>query len=172
MSQPLPSFSMLPPPLPQPAHPQQLQPSHSTIKPQYQPSPSTNHTPISTNQSQFQPPISTQPLLPSTPPWAVMMPPPTLSPRRLISEIMSQFSKEKDAGRVAVHLAQFYFFGESVIAKTTAARLDPIQMEEIKHLIISKFAGNRSMADKEDLWRRCRVAIGQKCKLLRAKKGS
>ena len=57
------------------------------------------------------------------------------------------------------------------MATTTAARLDPTIMEEIKQLIVSKFAEKRSMADKEELWRRCRVAIGQKCKQLRVKKG-
>ena len=33
------------------------------------------------------------------------------------------------------------------MAKTTAARLNPIKMEDMKHLIISKLAENRSVAD-------------------------
>ena len=45
---------------------------------------------------------------------------------------MKRYSKERDAGRVAVHLAQFYFFGESVMARTTAAHLDPAKMGQIK----------------------------------------
>ena len=39
------------------------------------------------------------------------------------------------------------------MSQTTAARLDPIKMDEIKELIISKFAAKRSMADKEEIWR-------------------
>ena len=38
------------------------------------------------------------------------------------------------------------------MSQTTAARLDPIKMDEIKELIISKFAAKRSMADKEEIW--------------------
>ena len=82
---------------------------------------------------------------------------------------MKRYSKERDAGRVAVHLAQFYFFGESVMARTTAAHLDPAKMGQIKSLVLGKFGAKRSLADKEELWRKCRTAIGQKCKTLRAK---
>ena len=64
----------------------------------------------------------------------------------------------------------FIFFGETEMSKTTAGQLEPTKMDEIKKLIVSKFAEKRSIADKEELWRKCRVAIGQKCKQLRAKK--
>ena len=67
---------------------------------------------------------------------------------------MKRYSKERDAGRVAVHLAQFYFFGESVMARTTAAHLDPAKMGQIKSLVLGKFGARRSLADKEDLWRK------------------
>ena len=99
------------------------------------------------------------------------MPPPTHSPRRPVSDILGKYHKEKDAGRVAVHLAQYYYFGESRMAETTASRLDPRKMEEIKGHVLSKCATKRSLGDREELWRKCRVAIGQKCKQLRAKKG-
>ena len=89
-----------------------------------------------------------------------------------MNEILGRYSKEKDAGRVVVHLAQFYFFGESLMGKNTAATLDTTKMDEIKHLILTKFGENRSAADKEEIWRCCRIAIGQKCKQLRAKKVS
>ena len=84
---------------------------------------------------------------------------------------MKRYSKERDAGCVAVHLAQFYFFGESVMARTTAARLDPAKMGQIKSLVLGKFGAKRSLqlADKEELWRKCRTAIGQKCKAFRSK---
>ena len=90
----------------------------------------------------------------STPPRLGAMLPPTTSPRRPMNEILGHYSK-KDAGQVAVHLAQFYFFGESLMGKTTAARLDTTKIDEIKHLIVTKFGENRSAAVKEEIWRRC-----------------
>ena len=84
-----------------------------------------------------------------------------------MSENLSQFQHEKDAG--AIHLAQYYYFGETVMTKTTAGRLNPAKMAEIKDLILAKFRPNRCQADEEELWKRCKVEIGQKCKLFRSK---
>ena len=95
------------------------------------------------------------------------MPPPHASPRRPIAQILAKYSDDKDAGRVAVHLVQFYFFGETELSNTTAARLDAVKMKKIKTLISSKFGAKRSFVDKEKLWGKCRVVIGQKCKQLR-----
>ena len=86
-----------------------------------------------------------------------------------MSEILSQFQHEKHAGRAEIHLAQYYYFGETVMTKTTAGRLNPAKMAEIKDLILAKFRPNGCQADKEELWKRCKVAIGQKCKLFRSK---
>ncbi len=74
---------------------------------------------------------------------------------------------------MAVQLASHYIFGEASMACHTAGTLEPSRMRRIKAIVISKFGGKRSEADKEALWARCKIAIGQKCKMLRlAKKGN
>ena len=47
------------------------------------------------------------------------------------------------------------------MTKTTAGRLNPVKMAEIKDLILAKFRPNRCQADKEELWKRRKAAIGQ-----------
>ena len=167
MSQ-MPTYSM--PQMPTYSMPQM--PTYST------PQMPTYSTPQMPTYSTPQIPTYSTPQMPtySTPPRAKravpqqLMPPPKSSPRRPISDILGRYNKEKDAGRVAVHLAQFYYLGETATSRTTAAHLDSSKMEEIKELILSKFASRRSLADREELWRKCRVAIGQKCKQLRGQK--
>jgi hypothetical protein len=68
------------------------------------------------------------------------MPPPPTSPRKPISEILGRYNKEKDAGQVAVHLAQFYYFGVTAMSQTTATRQDLSKMEAMKELITAKFS--------------------------------
>lgn len=81
--------------------------------------------------------------------------------------IVSKFSHEKDAGRVAVQLAQHCFFGTRQMARSTAGSLDPTLMLRIKEIVLAKFGGRRSVTDREALWAKCKTAIGQKCKILR-----
>ena len=73
---------------------------------------------------------------------------------------------------MAVQLATLYFFGEDMMAQHTAGTLDAMKMERIKAIVLAKFGEKRSPEDKEALWARCKVAIGQKCKQLRAAKRS
>ena len=54
--------------------------------------------------------------------------------------------------------------------RSTAGNLDPTGMRPIKEIIIAKFGGRRCVEDKEALWEKCKIAIGQKCKHLRRQK--
>ena len=65
-------------------------------------------------------------------------------------------------------LAQDYFFGKEEMAQHTAGKLNSSRMQRIRSIMLSKFGGRRSLADKEVLWARCKVAIGHKCKQLRS----
>ena len=69
---------------------------------------------------------------------------------------------------MAVQLAVHFFFGEAVMARNTAGTLDENKMKRIKAIVISKFGEKRGEADREALWAKCKTAIGQKCKMLRA----
>ena len=69
---------------------------------------------------------------------------------------------------MAVQLAVNHYFGEDVMASSTAGSLDSLKMKLIKTIILSKFGVKKSEADREELWACCKVAIGQKCKQLRA----
>ena len=79
-----------------------------------------------------------------------------------------RYHHEKDAGRIAVQLALHYFLGEATMCLHTASTLDTSRMKKIKAIVISKFGAKRSDADREVLWAKCKTAIGQKCKMLRA----
>ncbi len=59
-------------------------------------------------------------------------PPKPFSPRRTVEQITAQFSKEKDAGRLAVRLATQFFFGEQTMANNTAASLNAAKVARIK----------------------------------------
>ena len=48
--------------------------------------------------------------------------------------------------------------------KSTAGNLDPNRMQRIKEIILAKFGGERCLENKEALWEKCIIAIGQKCK--------
>ena len=67
-----------------------------------------------------------------------------------------------------MHLAQFHFFGESLMACSTPCHLDPAKMGKIKSLVVAKFGTRCSVADNDlwDLWK-CRTAIRRKCKRLK-----
>ncbi len=43
-----------------------------------------------------------------------------------------------------------------------------IKENSIQVIVTAKFAAKRSEEDKDALWSRCKMAIGQKCKALRA----
>ena len=66
-----------------------------------------------------------------------------------------------------MQLAHQYFFGTRVMAIHTAGTLDPVRMGRIKEIILAKFGGRRSVVDREAIWGKCKIAIGQKCKQLR-----
>ena len=123
---------------------------------------STSHLNPSTSHliTQYQPP---QP-----PPIQARSQPLTFSPRRLIENIVSRFHYQKDAGRLAVMLAMEYFFGQDYMSRHTTATLEPDRMLQLKAIVLSKFAARRSEPDREHLWGKWRIAIGQKCKSLRA----
>ena len=69
---------------------------------------------------------------------------------------------------MAVQLAVKRYFGEDVMASSTAGTLDSLNMKSIKTIILSKFGVTKSEADREKLQAHCKIAIGQKCKQLRA----
>ncbi len=69
---------------------------------------------------------------------------------------------------MAGQLAARHYFGEEVMATNTDGTLDPIKMNLIKAIVLSKFEGKKSKEDDEVIWARCKTAIGQKCKQLRA----
>ena len=69
---------------------------------------------------------------------------------------------------MAVQLEVKHYFGEDVMASNTAGTLDPLKMKSIKTIILSKFGVKKSEADRKDLQAHCKIAIGQKCKQLRA----
>ena len=51
------------------------------------------------------------------------------------------------------------------MATHTAGTLDPVRMGHIKEIILAKFGGRRrSAVDREAIWGKCKIAIGQKCK--------
>ncbi len=55
------------------------------------------------------------------------------------------------------------------MAENTAGTLDPRKLRRIQAIVTAKFAAKRSEEDKEDaLWSRCKTALEQKCKALRA----
>ena len=66
---------------------------------------------------------------------------------------------------MAVQLAVLYFFGEATMSLHTVSKLDTSQMKQIKAIV---FGAKQSDADREVLWTKCKTAIGQKCKMLRA----
>ena len=106
------------------------------------------------------------PSRPRTPPRRQMqMPPPQgspFSPEKSVEDILKRYSGESNAGRVAVHLAQFYFFGTRRMSRSTAGNLDPAGMRRIREIILGKFGKKRCTEDKEALWEKCKIAIGQK----------
>ena len=58
------------------------------------------------------------------------------SPQKSVDEILAHNKGEGKAGKAAVHLAQFVFFGADVMRQNTAATLDVAKMREIKNIII------------------------------------
>ena len=70
---------------------------------------------------------------------------------------------------MAVQLAIQYFFGEATMASSTYTSLDQTKIK-IKAIVLSKFGTKMTTADKELLWSKCKIAIGQKCKFLRTAK--
>ena len=92
------------------------------------------------------------------------------SPQKSIEEILSHNRGESKAGKAAVHLAQFVYFGADTMRQSTAATLDVAKMREIKDIILGKYAIKRCAQDRNALWEKCKKAIGQKCKNLRYNK--
>ena len=80
---------------------------------------------------------------------------------------MAKFWAEKDAGRVAVSLAMYYF-GVRAMARSTPTgahgteKLDENVMMQIMEHVLSKFGGRRSSEVKADIWSRRKTAIAQK----------
>jgi len=113
-------------------------PPHSALQQQqHQPTPLAS-------QQQHQPP-----LLHSSPP--------NFSPTNTTESITAQFNDVRDAGKMAIHLALYHFFGD-VVSVSTPGTLDPIKMQEIKNTVIKKFSPkNQGM-----VWKKCRDAIGHK----------
>ena len=50
------------------------------------------------------------------------------------------------------------------MASNTYTSLEKAKTEKIKAFVLAKFGTKRTPADKELLWSKCKVAIGQKCK--------
>ena len=74
------------------------------------------------------------------------------------------------AGKAAVHLAQYVFFGTESMRTNTAASLDEKKMKEIKNIIFGNYGIKQCAQDRSALWGKCKKAIGQKCKNLRYNK--
>jgi hypothetical protein len=87
-------------------------------------------------------------------------------PQKSVDEILAHNKGESKAGKAAVYLAQFVFFGADVMRENTAATLDVTKMLEIKNIILGKYGLKTCTQDKSALWDKCKKAIVQKCKNL------
>lgn len=97
---------------------------------------------------------------------------PNFSPTKTIESITAQFHDSRDAGRMAIQLALYHFFGEDMMARNTPGTLDPSKMQEIKNIVIKKFAMNSSPEDQETLWKKCKDAIGHRCNDIRRRRNA
>ena len=90
------------------------------------------------------------------------------TPIKRLDEISSKYTLEKDAGRVTNQLAEMYFFGPETMAQNTVSSLDKKLIKQMKSIILSRFGRKKSLADQEELWSKCRTALGQHCKNIRS----
>ena len=97
---------------------------------------------------------------------------PSFHPTKTIESITAQFHDSRDAGRMAIQLALYHFFGEDVMAISTPGTLDSTKMQEIKNIAIKKFAMNSSPEDQKTLWRKCKDAIGHRCNDIRKRRNA
>ena len=165
---------------------QQPQDSLQTCQLETAPQHSGAHKPQHSRAAQFQPQELQQSehsgavptALSLRPSWAMAHPgtrgvptqPINFSPQKSVDEILAHNKGEGKAGKAAVHLAQFVFFGADMMRENTAATLDMTKMREIKNIILGKYGLKRCTQDKSALWDKCKKAIGQKCKNLRYNK--
>jgi hypothetical protein len=104
---------------------------------------------------------------PCTPPWPLQKPSlqsPPFTPNKSIENCRN----ERYAGRATNQLAKLYFFDRRVMARSTLSTLDRDRLRRTKLIIIAKFGWEKSPADREVLWSRCRTALGQRCKNIRS----
>ena len=70
---------------------------------------------------------------------------------------------------MAVRLAVRHCFGVKTMVGSTLGMLDPVKLNRIKFIVISKFGAEKSNKEKEALWRRCEIAISKMCEVLSQK---
>ena len=93
-------------------------------------------------------------LPPCTPPRPLQKPPLQSSPFTPKKSIEEIFSNERDAGRATNQLAELYFFGRRVMARSTRSTLDRERMrrlKEITHQIWSEKIQCRSRSPVESV---------------------
>ena len=75
------------------------------------------------------------------------------------------------AGRLAVQLARYSYFGEEVMTISTVSSLPKEKLKEIKARLYEVFRFNNQV-EFEPLWQKCLIAIGKACQALRVKDGN
>ena len=75
------------------------------------------------------------------------------------------------AGRLAVQLARYSYFGEDVMRISTVSSLPKEKLKEIKARLYEVYRFNNQV-EFEPLWQKCLIAIGKACQALRAKDGN
>ena len=67
------------------------------------------------------------------------------SPQKEVDEILALNKGEAKAGKAAVHLAQYVFFGTDEMRRNTAATLDT---KDIKHILVGKYGAKMYSGQK------------------------
>ena len=72
------------------------------------------------------------------------------------------------AGRLAVQLARYSYFGEDAMKISTVSSLPKEKLKEVKAGLYEVYRFNNQV-EFEPLWQKCLIAIGKACQALRAK---
>ena len=70
------------------------------------------------------------------------------SPKKSVEDILARNKGESNAGKAAIHLAQYVFFGADLMRRSTAATLDAEKMRQIRDIIVAKYAIKRAYKTK------------------------
>ena len=72
------------------------------------------------------------------------------------------------AGRLAVQLARYSYFGEDAMKISTVSSLPKEKLKEVKARLYEVYRFNNQV-EFEPLWQKCLIAVGKACQALRAK---